>query len=191
MANPLALLVEENELVAAPLSHWLQGCGARTTLARDGRRALEMMRGQRPDLVLVDLITPLPSEHELLAELEGDPTLHSLPVMVISSAERTVGNPERDYPHLRTPLDRREFEQVIRSVLDASSPTQASETLLAPVATPVSAPSQRRYLWPPRPAQWLRNASLVWGSLEEYVWYCRPEGRQTAEDDAAQQTPKT
>lgn len=60
-------------------------------LRRRGRYA-EAASAPRPDLVLLDLNLPRKDGREALAEMKGDPTLRSLPVVVLttSAAEEDV-----------------------------------------------------------------------------------------------------
>src|ERR1051325_3092215 len=69
------------------------------TVASDGDQALELLRGKhngsgppRPDLVLLDLNLPRKDGREVLQEIKSDPTLRSIPVIVLttSSAEEDI-----------------------------------------------------------------------------------------------------
>jgi CheY-like chemotaxis protein len=65
----------------------------------DGEEALAYLRrsgkyaaAPRPDLILLDIILPGMSGHEVLAEIKSDPSLRSIPVVVLttSSAEQDI-----------------------------------------------------------------------------------------------------
>jgi len=53
----------------------------------NGRRALEMLRSRRPDVLLLDLMMPGLSGFQVLAEKAHDPTIAAIPVIVISSLD--------------------------------------------------------------------------------------------------------
>lgn len=53
--------------------------------ASNGRDALDLMRGQQPDVVVLDLMMPLVSGWEVLRERAGDSALRQIPVIVISA----------------------------------------------------------------------------------------------------------
>jgi CheY-like chemotaxis protein len=85
------LLVEDNagdaELMRLALTEAQPGC--QLLVATDGEQALELLlRGNLPDLVLLDLNLPRLSGHELLADLRAsrDPRLRRLPVVVLTSS---------------------------------------------------------------------------------------------------------
>jgi PAS domain S-box-containing protein len=56
----------------------------------NGARALESIRASRPKLVILDLMMPEMDGFELLEHLRADPSLHSLPVIVITAKQLGV-----------------------------------------------------------------------------------------------------
>jgi signal transduction histidine kinase/CheY-like chemotaxis protein len=55
--------------------------------ASSGQRGLDLMRERHPDLVLVDLIMPGMSGHQVLIEKYNDPQIQSIPVVILSSRD--------------------------------------------------------------------------------------------------------
>ena len=53
--------------------------------AGNGRDALDMMRSQRPDVVVLDLMMPVMSGWDVLRERQSDPELRRTPVIVVSA----------------------------------------------------------------------------------------------------------
>ena len=53
--------------------------------APNGREALDLMRTQRPDVVVLDLMMPVVSGWEVLREREADADLKLIPVIVVSA----------------------------------------------------------------------------------------------------------
>lgn len=64
--------------------------------APNGRDALDIMRAQHPDVVLLDLMMPLVSGWDVLRERSQDEALREIPVIVVSA--------NRD-PELATAVD--------------------------------------------------------------------------------------
>lgn len=60
--------------------------GVRLITAPDAQRGLEMVRKQRPDLVLLDLGLPDRDGSDVLADLKADGTTCNIPVVVISGS---------------------------------------------------------------------------------------------------------
>lgn len=53
--------------------------------AANGRDALEVMRDQLPDVVVLDLMMPIVSGWDVLRERAGDAVLRGIPVIVVSA----------------------------------------------------------------------------------------------------------
>lgn len=81
------LIVDDSQVIRNALSQRLKKLGHRTSMAENGRQALEMMRAQPFDLVLLDMTMPEMNGDEVLEHLKADPTLRHIPVIVISAQE--------------------------------------------------------------------------------------------------------
>ena len=93
----------------------------------DGEHAMAFLHQEgeyagmpRPDLILLDLNLPRKDGREVLAELNDDPELHLIPVIVLttSAAEQDV---LRSYDlkaacYITKPIDLDEFISVVRSI---------------------------------------------------------------------------
>ena len=81
------LIVDDDATNRDLLVRMLERHGLATAVAEDGDQALRMVAGQRFDLVLLDIIMPGMSGHEVLGRLKGDDARRHLPVIVISSLD--------------------------------------------------------------------------------------------------------
>jgi two-component system, chemotaxis family, response regulator Rcp1 len=93
----------------------------------DGEHAMAYLRREgdyanapRPDLILLDLNLPRKDGREVLAELNADPHLHKIPVIVLttSAAGEDI---EHSYDlkaacYITKPIDLDEFISVVRSI---------------------------------------------------------------------------
>src|SRR6184192_3703411 len=53
--------------------------------AANGSEALEVMRRERPDVVVLDLMMPIVSGWDVLKERSSDPGLLSIPIIIVSA----------------------------------------------------------------------------------------------------------
>lgn len=79
------LVVEDTELLRRMYSDKLTQEGYRVLSAADGLEALSLLRGDTPDLILLDLIMPKMSGLEVLDLIKRDPRLNRVPVLILSN----------------------------------------------------------------------------------------------------------
>lgn len=79
------LIVDDNEMNREVLSRRLERQGYTFGVAEDGVQALELMRAQRFDVVLLDIMMPRMNGYQVLEAMNGDPVLRELPVIVVSA----------------------------------------------------------------------------------------------------------
>ena len=85
---PKILLVEDDKFLSALLKTRLEKEKYTVIPAHDGPEALKLLREEKPDLILLDIILPGKSGFEVLEEIQSDPQLSdkkSIPVVVISN----------------------------------------------------------------------------------------------------------
>jgi two-component system cell cycle sensor histidine kinase/response regulator CckA len=80
----LVLVVDDNETNRDVLALRLKRAGYDVAMAENGYQALEMMRAQEFDLMLLDIIMPEMDGYQVLEHLKADPVLCHIPVIVIS-----------------------------------------------------------------------------------------------------------
>jgi len=81
------LVVDDNEGNREILNRRLTREGHRVLAAPDGRTALDTLRRERVDLVLLDVMMPEMNGYEVLQRLKADPALRDIPVLMISSLD--------------------------------------------------------------------------------------------------------
>jgi class 3 adenylate cyclase len=81
------LVVDDNESNREMLSRRLSRQGYRVEVAANGREALDVLRAQRVDLVLLDVMMPEMDGYEVLQRLKSDPALRDIPVLMISALD--------------------------------------------------------------------------------------------------------
>lgn len=79
------LVVEDDVFLSQLLRNRLSKEGINVIGARDGEEALKILRSEKPDLILLDLILPKKSGFEVLEEIQSDPLLERAPTIIISN----------------------------------------------------------------------------------------------------------
>ena len=84
--KPLQVLVVDDSIsVRKVVSNFLLQQGWQPTVARNGIEALERIREEKPDLVLLDVEMPRMNGFEVLQALQSQPELHDIPVVMLTS----------------------------------------------------------------------------------------------------------
>jgi CheY-like chemotaxis protein len=79
------LIVEDDPSVRRMLVVSLGREGYRTAEASNGREALDVLRTGQVDLVVLDLMMPAVTGHQVLAERAAEPELRKIPVIIITA----------------------------------------------------------------------------------------------------------
>jgi len=83
------LIVDDNEMNRDMLSRRLQRQGYTVAVAEDGRQALDMIKAQNFDLVLLDIMLPGMNGYQVLEHMKADYALHDIPVIMTSALDDT------------------------------------------------------------------------------------------------------
>ena len=83
--SSLVLIVDDNEVNRDLLARRIKREGYRVLLAANGFEALEMIRSQPLDLVLLDIMMPQMNGYQVLEALKADRSLGYIPVIMISA----------------------------------------------------------------------------------------------------------
>lgn len=86
------LLVEDDPFLHSLLKNRLSEENFEVLLAKDGEEALNILKTNKPDLILLDLILPKKSGFEVMEEIKSDPQMQAedIPIIIITN----LGQPE-------------------------------------------------------------------------------------------------
>ncbi len=82
---PKLLLVEDNEMNRDMLSRRLERRGYQVVCAIDGQQALDVVRREKPDLILMDMSLPVLDGWEATRRLKADAELQGVPVIALTA----------------------------------------------------------------------------------------------------------
>jgi CheY-like chemotaxis protein len=82
--QPRILVVDDDPNIRELLLQELTEAGYQVQLAGDGREALRAVRGDRPDLVLLDVMMPEMNGFDVAAVLKNDPLTMDIPIVILS-----------------------------------------------------------------------------------------------------------
>lgn len=82
------LIIEDDKFSREMMARKVIASGFDVFQAADGQQGLEMIKKEKPDLVLLDLILPKLSGKDVLSEIKKDKELTSIPVVVLSNLDQ-------------------------------------------------------------------------------------------------------
>lgn len=113
------LIVDDNADARDMLKELLELRGYVVETARDGLDALEILQNSPlPELILVDLLMPLMSGWELIAEIRKRERLSKTRVLVVSAVPEREEMIPSDIPFLEKPIDARKLYQLVSETLN-------------------------------------------------------------------------
>lgn len=107
------LVVEDGAVIREAMRMLLEWEDYRVDCASNGREALDQLRrGEPPDLILLDLAMPVLDGYQFLRELEQEPALASIPVVVVTATEEASSPVAAG--HIRKPFQPQELLEIVR-----------------------------------------------------------------------------
>ncbi|MBW3662583.1 MAG: response regulator [Actinobacteria bacterium] len=90
--------------------------------ASDGERAMEQVRAERPDIVLLDVMMPKMDGWQVLAAIKDDPELKDIPVVMLTAKvqdqDQIRGWSSGAAEYITKPFSPLALSQVLQDVLD-------------------------------------------------------------------------
>lgn len=79
------LVVDDSEVLRKIVGFNLTKEGFTVEEAKDGVEALEKMKSQKPDLVILDIMMPNLNGFEVLKRMRSDPEMSNVPVIILTA----------------------------------------------------------------------------------------------------------
>ena len=126
ITNAKIMLVDDEPINTDVLQTYLEGEGYSNFITTsDSVQAIEIMRGEKPDVILLDLMMPEVSGFDILTAMRQDKTLLHIPVIILTSSD----DPETKLKALQLgamdflakPVDASELALRLRNTLGAKA----------------------------------------------------------------------
>ena len=142
------LVVDDNRVNRLLLGRALEQLGHGVTFAENGRQALEILRAQAVDLVLLDIEMPEMDGYQVLEAVAAAPRLRDIPVVMMSSVEevdsvaRCIEMGAEDYlfkpvnpvllnARVRSSLDKKRLRDQQRELVRKFATAEVADEILA------------------------------------------------------------
>ena len=115
------LIADDEPNIVISLEFLMKREGHRVTIARDGDAAIEAIRRERPDLVLLDVMMPGKSGFEVCQAVRGDDALATVKILMLSAKGRETdlakGSALGADAYMTKPFSTRELADKVRELL--------------------------------------------------------------------------
>lgn len=116
VAHCPVLIVEDDADLREMMAQLLSLEGYQTATVSNGREALEyLQQGEKPDLILLDLMMPVMDGWEFRRQQEADPELAGVPVVILSALDQNRTASVSADAFLKKPLDFDRLLSLVRS----------------------------------------------------------------------------
>lgn len=108
MAKKILIVDDEPDIITF-VSAVLEENGYTSLSAKDGVEGLDVLRKEKPDLVLLDLMMPKKSGIAMFQELRKDRDLSHIPVVVVTGVSEVTGVDFRNFMYKQPLRDEKKF----------------------------------------------------------------------------------
>lgn len=124
MPGKTILVADDDPVILGLLEVNFEMEGFTVVTAQDGAVALDRARSSRPDVIVLDVMMPRMTGHEVAAELKADPALADIPVIFVSAkaqgADVALGMELGAADYVTKPFDPIELVDRVAAVLEKS-----------------------------------------------------------------------
>lgn len=121
MSSLSILVVDDEPAIRDLIVAVLEDEGYRATGVGSGSHALELIKQERPALVLMDIMMPDMDGREALRRIRQIPEFARIPVVMMSAAYAADHLHEEDTPFLPKPFDLEHLLQTVSQVIGRAS----------------------------------------------------------------------
>lgn len=115
------LVVDDDKQIVRLVRSYLEQAGFQVLTAFDGESALHLLRRERPDLMVLDVMLPDRDGWEITRLVRADPALAATPIVMLTArvdeADRVVGLELGADDYVTKPFNPRELVARVRAVL--------------------------------------------------------------------------
>lgn len=119
--TPRILVVDDDKSILKVLSAYLEQSGYQVFLAYDGEMAFHVLRSERPDLVILDLMMPKRDGWEVTSMVRNDPLLAATPIILLTArvedTDKIIGLEFGADDYITKPFNGREVLARVKALL--------------------------------------------------------------------------
>lgn len=141
MASHKILVIDDSRVIRNMVRDMLPKGNFEVLEAKDGVEGMHCIRQERPNLIMLDFLLPRMSGWEVFQQIQGQPDLQAIPLVVMSGRREEVAEkisePFEYFEFIEKPFEQKELIEAIKSAMaKARLPRpQAVSTAVATAST--------------------------------------------------------
>lgn len=124
MANHKILVIDDSMVIRRTVKDMLPPGKFDVVEAKDGLQGMELIHSSNPNLIMLDFFLPKMSGWEVYQEIQKDPQLRAIPLLLMSGRKDEVTDkitePFEFFSFLEKPFDQKQLIQGIRDSMEKS-----------------------------------------------------------------------
>lgn len=124
MSSHRVLVIDDSMVIRRTVKDMLPDGKFEVVEAKDGAQGLELIHTCNPNLIMLDFFLPKKSGYEVFQEIQNDPRLKSIPLLLMSGRKDEVTDkipePFEFFSFLEKPFDQKQLIQGIRESMEKS-----------------------------------------------------------------------
>lgn len=155
MAGHKILVVDDSQVIRTRIRDMLPAGNFVVLEAKDGIEGLNLIRQERPSLIMLDLLLPRLSGWEVFQELQQVPELQSIPLVIMSGRKEEVTDklkePFKQFEFIEKPFETKQLVEAIKTAVSKAKRPRRPLTTESPagvadsgiIASQIAALNQR------------------------------------------------
>ena len=135
MAVQKILVIDDSKVIRMRVKEMLPQDNVEVVEAKDGLQGLNLIRSEHPNLIMLDFLLPKMSGWEVYQEIQKDPSLQSIPLVIMSGRKEEVTEklpePFEYFAFVGKPFEKK---QLIEAIQDATKKARKRPAAPAPAA---------------------------------------------------------
>ncbi|MEL7316285.1 MAG: response regulator [Cyanobacteria bacterium J06559_3] len=121
MATHKILVIDDSRVIRMRVRDMLPQGNFEVLEAKDGVEGLNAIREQRPNLIMLDFLLPRMSGWEVFQEIQGQPDLQHIPLVLMSGRKEEVtekmSEPFEFFEFVQKPFEQKELIEAIKGAM--------------------------------------------------------------------------
>lgn len=121
MATHKILVIDDSRVIRMRVRDMLPQGNFEVLEAKDGVEGLNAIREQRPNLIMLDFLLPRMSGWEVFQEIQGQPDLQHIPLVLMSGRKEEVtekmSEPFEFFEFIQKPFEQKELIEAIKGAM--------------------------------------------------------------------------